>query len=47
VEKLDGEGRKYSSSHYYSAGYDSPFRLVGRHNEVWIMADDGPNSIRR
>jgi hypothetical protein len=40
VEKLDGAGRKYHSGHYYSAGYDSPFRLIGRHNEVWVLADE-------
>lgn len=41
VEKLEAAGKAYKSEHYFSAGYDSPFRLIGRHNEVWVMADSG------
>ncbi|XP_077997995.1 heme-binding protein 2-like [Glandiceps talaboti] len=25
---------------FYTAGYDSPFKLMNRHNEVWIMVKD-------
>lgn len=28
------EGQDFDSSVYFSAGYDSPFRLLNRHNEV-------------
>ena len=23
-----------------AAGYDPPFRLMGRHNEVWVVAEE-------
>ncbi|CAI9744217.1 Hypothetical predicted protein [Octopus vulgaris] len=26
----------YDPSHYYIAGYNSPFKLFNRHNEVWL-----------
>ncbi|GAX82798.1 hypothetical protein CEUSTIGMA_g10224.t1 [Chlamydomonas eustigma] len=29
---------KYDASYFFTAGYDSPFRLINRHNEVWIPA---------
>jgi hypothetical protein len=25
---------------YFFAGYDSPFRVFGRHNEVWVRSDE-------
>ena len=31
---LDDAGVAVESTHYYTAGYDSPFRLLNRHNEV-------------
>jgi len=27
---------KFNNSHYFFAGYDAPFRLFNRHNEVWV-----------
>jgi hypothetical protein len=47
VKALDGAGLAYSSEFFYTAGYDSPFRLRNRHNEVWIMADASPSSALR
>jgi hypothetical protein len=35
---LEGAGRKTDDSCFATAGYDSPFRLRGRHNEVWLTA---------
>jgi hypothetical protein len=35
---LEGLGRTIASDEYGTAGYDSPFRLRNRHNEVWIPA---------
>ena len=32
--RLEQEGRKYDANVFYSAGYDAPFRLINRHNEV-------------
>ena len=30
---------KYDKSYFYSAGYDSPFALFNRHNEVWFITE--------
>jgi len=27
---------KFINSHYFFAGYDAPFKLINRHNEVWV-----------
>jgi hypothetical protein len=40
TEALDAEGLPYQSDSFFFAGYDPPFRLTGRHNEVWVVADD-------
>jgi hypothetical protein len=40
TDVLERDGKAIESDHYYFAGYDSPFRLTGRHNEVWIVAKD-------
>ena len=29
---------KYVSNPYYSAGYDNPYQILNRHNEVWLQA---------
>lgn len=34
---LDKNGLKYSQDHFFLAGYDAPFRLFNRHNEVWFL----------
>lgn len=44
VKALDGAGLTYSTDYFYTAGYDSPFRLRNRHNEVWIMTEAAPSS---
>merc|ERR1711959_556206 len=31
---------KFNSEMFYTAGYDSPFRLIDRHNEVWVSIQD-------
>lgn len=35
---LEGAGRKIDDACFVTAGYDSPFRLRNRHNEVWLPA---------
>jgi hypothetical protein len=30
------KGLKFEKEHYFFAGYNSPFKFFGRHNEVWI-----------
>lgn len=44
VEKLDKAKKKYVQGPYFEAGYDAPFRLINRHNEVWIPAAEAPSS---
>ena len=34
-ETLDKKKIAVKADEYYAVGYDSPFRLMNRHNEVW------------
>ena len=34
-EQLKENGVNFDSDKFFWAGYDSPFRLIDRHNEVW------------
>ncbi|CAH8623068.1 unnamed protein product [Heterobilharzia americana] len=38
-ENLDKLKLKYTPDPFYFAGYDSPFNLINRRNEVWFKAD--------
>lgn len=33
---LEQNSYKFNKEYYFYAGYDSPFRFLGRHNEVWV-----------
>lgn len=35
---LDKAGKKFEKAYFYTAGYDAPFKLFNRHNEVWMLA---------
>ena len=37
-KKLVQENKEYVKNCYYTAGYDPPYRIFGRHNEVWLQA---------
>ncbi|XP_053145299.1 heme-binding protein 2 isoform X2 [Hemicordylus capensis] len=37
AESLKRDGKAFQERVYYSAGYDSPFKLLNRHNEVWLI----------
>ena len=38
IEKaLNADSLSYDSNNWYSAGYDPPFRIANRHNEVWVQ----------
>lgn len=39
---LEGAGLAIDDKFFFTAGYDSPFRLTGRHNEVWLPAAADP-----
>lgn len=32
--------RSFNASSYFTASYDAPFRLINRHNELWIQSSD-------
>ncbi|XP_064606611.1 heme-binding protein 2-like [Liolophura sinensis] len=34
------EGKAYVKDYYFTAGYDSPFQLLHRHNEIWFLAEE-------
>lgn len=38
IDTLEAKSLQFNATTFYSAGYDSPFRLTHRHNEVWIPA---------
>ena len=47
---LQAEGVAFTSTHFFTAGYDSPFRLFDRHNEVLFQlaaqpSDDAPQQL--
>lgn len=36
TKKLEAAKEPFSASVWYTAGYNSPYQLTNRHNEVWI-----------
>ncbi|XP_064847319.1 heme-binding protein 2 [Oncorhynchus masou masou] len=42
LESLQRDGARYKDMPYYVCGYDSPFKLVNRRNEVWILQKTEP-----
>ena len=42
-DSLERDGKHYSKDLYYAAGYDPPYRLFGRRNEVLLVADPQPS----
>ncbi|XP_056301558.1 heme-binding protein 2 [Danio aesculapii] len=40
IESLKSDGMKFKEAPFYRAGYDSPFKLTGRRNEVWLIKDE-------
>uniref|UniRef100_A0A8C3RKV7 Heme-binding protein 2 n=1 Tax=Chelydra serpentina TaxID=8475 RepID=A0A8C3RKV7_CHESE len=41
AESLKRDGKVFDEKVYYTAGYDSPFKLLNRHNEVWLIKRNG------
>ena len=37
IKRLGDESENYDKVNFVSAGYDSPFNLIGRRNEVWLI----------
>ncbi|XP_028303657.1 uncharacterized protein soul5l [Gouania willdenowi] len=42
TKELDRVGACYNHSYHYGVGYDSPLKLLNRHNEVWYVAEGIP-----
>ncbi|XP_067239170.1 heme-binding protein 2 [Chanodichthys erythropterus] len=40
MESLKRDGMKFKEAPFYRAGYDSPFKLTNRRNEVWLIKDE-------
>lgn len=41
IESLKRDGMSFKEAPYYRVGYDSPFKLVNRRNEVWLIQEEG------
>ncbi|XP_008297872.1 heme-binding protein 2 [Stegastes partitus] len=39
-EMLDSNKAKYKKGFHYGVGYNSPMKLLNRHNEVWMVVED-------
>ncbi|KAI3428633.1 hypothetical protein D9Q98_007456 [Chlorella vulgaris] len=44
TDALDDAGLAYASGEFFFAGYDPPFRLAARHNEVAVLAGEAADS---
>uniref|UniRef100_A0A3B3SFB1 Heme-binding protein 1 n=1 Tax=Paramormyrops kingsleyae TaxID=1676925 RepID=A0A3B3SFB1_9TELE len=42
IRALDRAHAPYNTSFHYSLSYDSPMKLLNRHNEVWYVAEGEP-----
>jgi hypothetical protein len=40
AEMLKRDGLEYNDEYSFYAGYDPPFRLFNRHNEIWFVAKE-------
>lgn len=38
-KKLKEMKKTFRDDFFYTAGYDAPFKLFNRHNEVWFVAE--------
>lgn len=39
ISILEKDGHQVKDDVYYFAGYDSPFKLLNRRNEIWLVKD--------
>lgn len=42
TKELERVRASYNHSYHYGVGYDSPLKLLNRHNEVWYVAEGEP-----
>lgn len=43
---LREEGKVFDEKVYYTAGYNSPFKLLNRNNEVWLIQKSEPSASK-
>jgi len=43
-QDLQAQRKQYNAQEFYSAGYDAPFQLLNRRNEVWIKKMESESS---
>lgn len=43
IESLERDGAEHVGKPFYTAGYDSPFKLTNRRNEVWVLQKEKEN----
>jgi hypothetical protein len=41
IKKLEAAKEPFSTTHWFTAGYDSPYQLANRHNEIWVPRSAG------
>ncbi|XP_062306044.1 heme-binding protein 2 isoform X3 [Osmerus eperlanus] len=41
-KELDNLGATYNKDFHYAVGYDSPMKIMNRHNEVWYVVEGEP-----
>uniref|UniRef100_A0A4W4FWI7 Heme-binding protein 1 n=1 Tax=Electrophorus electricus TaxID=8005 RepID=A0A4W4FWI7_ELEEL len=46
TKELQRVNAYYNHTHHYAVGYDSPLKLLNRHNEVWYVVDNEPSFTR-
>ncbi|CAL8468672.1 g8212 [Coccomyxa elongata] len=47
AKKLQERGEKFQEGVFWTAGYDPPFRLQHRHNEIWILKKDASSVLSK
>lgn len=45
MQALDRDGKSYVRREYFSAGYDPPYKLWNRRNEIILLAEDKPEEV--
>ena len=39
TETLHEDKVSFDDRYYYSAGYDAPYKVFNRHNEIWVIGN--------
>ncbi|EIE22365.1 SOUL heme-binding protein [Coccomyxa subellipsoidea C-169] len=47
AKKLLAKGESFQEGVFFTAGYDPPFRLQNRHNEIWILKKEAQSVLTK